>query len=153
MKKVLILLMVFGLSSLAHAGLSWSQSSVAVDVDGLVLVYIESDTTAAIDQTWTGASGSTIAEVVAINALPAAGDNAVVVDYRGSYAGWWTVETKDTAEPFNIATGNQYEVTIKGLAVGSDTLYVGSDAITVTVPEPMTIALLGLGGLLLRRRR
>lgn len=155
MKKVLILLMVLGLSSASYAlsTLTWSVDSVDVGVDSLVKVYIVADNNDPSASTWVGATSSTVAEIVNIVALSTAGDDNSITDYRGTYPQWWTVQSADISSPYSIASGNQYEVTIKGLAIGSETLYVGSDALTVTVPEPITIALLGLGGLLLRRRK
>jgi hypothetical protein len=156
MKKVLILLMVLGFSSLASATtLTWDLDSVDVSVDGIVNVTISADDNLSYDPKWVGASGSTIAEVIAISARPAAGTDAAIFDDRATYPGWWRVQAADTTGTpgDTIQSGIQWDVTIKGLAIGSDTLYADGDSLTVVVPEPITIALLGLGGLLLRRRK
>ena len=164
MKKLLVLALVLGLASVASAALTWSVSSVSVGLNESATVQISSSTatTYAGGPAWVGNDASTVAEITGISALAAAGGNAAIQDPTATtWAGWWTVNALDTEEPFTIASGNQWDVTIKGLAVGS--YVIGSDfyasagandSLTITViPEPMTIALLGLGGLFLRRRK
>lgn len=167
MKKVLILLMVLGLASVSYAvptvNLSWSVDQVNVDVDETVVVTLDADDNSPYNDKWVGNSTSTIAQILALEVLDAAGEDGSGVSQAPTYAGWWTVKAADSSgTPLDtIQTGPQYRLTIKGLAVGSYTLnsdYYGenggtNDVLTIVVPEPITIALLGLGGLLLRRRK
>jgi hypothetical protein len=60
----------------------------------------------------------------------------------------------------SIDAGIQFEGILKGTATGTYTFgllnsgWVSQDSFVLTViPEPMTMALLGFGGLLLRRRK
>ena len=69
-----------------------------------------------------------------------------------------TVRAADLSPPSAIQSGDQYDVTIQGYVTGTFGLdsddYGTNDILEVTVlPEPMTVALLGLGGLFLLRRR
>jgi hypothetical protein len=164
MKKVLILLMILGFGSLANGDtvLSWSVDAVTLDINETVNVTLDADVSTVFDsKKWVGNTAGTIAEIVDITARAAAGDDYTIENPATTgYPGWWTVFSKDFESPFNLDSGPQYDVTIKGLVAGTYSLdsddYGGSDndilEITV-VPEPITIALLGLGGLLLRRRK
>ena len=164
MKKLLILVLVLGMASMASANLSWSQSAITLGINESATVQIVSSTTVPYAALWMGANASTVAQITAVSVLPAAVDGSAAV-WTG-YPGWWDITAKDN-DPDNdpaLASGNHFDVTIKGLAVGTYVInsdYYGqanlgtgvNDTLTITVPEPMTIALLGLGGLFLRRRR
>ena len=166
MKKVLILLMVLGISSVTYAvptvNLSWSVDSVTVAVDATVVVTLDADAAYPYNDKWIGNTAGTIAEITTLPVdLAAAGEDGVVT--TTTFAGWWKVRAEDqTGTPDDtIQTGPQFSVTIKGLAVGSYTMgsdFYGensgtNDTLEIYVPEPITIALLGLGGLFLRRRK
>ena len=161
MKKVLILLMVLGISSLAHATvLTWSVDGVTLDVDEVVNVTLSADDNSTYDRKWVGADSSAVAEILDLVERAAAGEDADVRDPTvTTYPGWWTVQALDTTGTpgDTIASGVQYDVSIKGLAVGTYIIasdsYGTNDSLTIVVPEPITIVLLGLGGLLLRRRK
>jgi hypothetical protein len=165
MKKVLILLMVLGITSIAGAAtnLTWSVDTVNVGVSDTVHVTLSADNNSAYDPKWMGNTAGTIAEIVDVQKRAAAGEDGAVVDKAPGSDGWWTLAAADTTGTpgDTIQSGIQYDVTIKGLAVGTYTLdsdYYGAggatnDVLTIIVPEPITIALLGLGGLLLRRRK
>ena len=162
MKKLLILLLVLGMASIASAALTWSTSSLTLDVDEIVTVQISSSDASAYG-VWMWADESVVADVTAVSAYDAAGDNSAYTEDYLDYDGWYYLEAKDSdpeSSP-DIASGNHWDITIKGLAVGSlsvdsdDAGYAGAnDILSITVvPEPAMIALLGLGGLFLRRRK
>lgn len=163
MKKVLILLMVLGISSLANAAtvLTWSVDGVTLDIDETVNVTLDADNNSTYLLKWVGNTAGTIASILDIVAKDAAGEDSVVQDPATTeYPGWWKVSAADMTATVGdtIQSGPQYDVTIKGLAEGTYSLasdnYGTNDTLEITViPEPITIALLGLGGLLLRRRK
>jgi hypothetical protein len=163
MKKLLTLLLVLSLASTASAALSLGGATTVVQ-GGTAIVTISSDNanawTAYVDDT--DGSVGTLGAVTAVTALPAAGDDAAVVLTAG-YA--YAIDAADAGEPFNIASGIQFNLTVSAGSHAVDdvitiTLYaddwsevIDTQAVTVITPEPMTIALLGLGGLFLRRRK
>lgn len=81
------------------------------------------------------------------------GDNHTSSGYTGW---WWLGDTADGGLTWNgnlggVDTEVLWNGGIEGLNMDSGAWT--SDTLSIPVPEPMTIALLGLGGLLLRRRR
>ena len=172
MKKVLVLLMISLIASAASAAtsLTWVDSegaditSVDVNLSGTVTVYLSADNNAAYDTKWVGVdyvSGTSAAELTGISMVSGrAGQDGS--GSMSSYVGWATVEAADLSEPFDsIIAGIQWAVTITGrnngsIDMDSDIYEQGdgvNDILTVNVPEPMTMILLGLGGLLLKRRK
>jgi len=169
MKKLLVLLIVLGLATTAQAALSLSLSATTVAVDGTVTVSVSS--TDAVEWTWAFVlsedtynwTAPTVASyntdrTTAVTILTAAGNMASNTP-DGGYAALTWLNVGGTA-PAPVA-GVQFTVSIKGVQNG--TIYIDlqdGDAnskvggpLTLVVPEPMTLALLGLGGLFLRRRR
>ena len=171
MKKLLVLALVLGMASLASASLTWTVSgtgvtSVDVAKGGTVTVEIYSDSAEAYPKgaAYLGTYESPVySSITGITATAAAGGNYVIADVGGTYPNFWTVLAVDTQEPFTVATGIQFYVTFTaGTTLGSNSWMLDeessaggpTDYLTVNVvPEPMTIALLGLGGLFLRRRK
>jgi len=165
MRKLLILFLILGLASAANATL--------IKVDGLEGDSFEVDEQTTITivsedaSSWLGyiiieEGGAGSLENVAI--LDAAGDLGAAGLYEE--VGWGTgFELSVAMGPAGnppVAAGTQFSLDYVG-AVGDTatislfvdpeyTIPVASANVTV-VPEPMTIILLGLGGLFLRRRR
>ena len=162
MKKLLILMLVLGMTSAASAAITWSVSDVEIDVGDTAVVQLISDSDMPYTAVWVGADPSPtgVAEISGIAGLPSVVDGGAVLT---AYAGWWNIEALDfnPDDSVVITVGPHFDVTISGLVEGTYTL--GSDfyntdgpndSLLVTViPEPMTIALLGLGSLFLLRRR
>jgi len=166
MKKLLVLLMVLGLVSSANAALSISLSDTTVLVGNTVTLSVSSDDGAFWD-------GFLILSEDTVNWT-----DPVAADYSGSMTlsgvgnlGWATpdgtypavyaLNVASNLVPSDVVAGTQFSIDIIGVQMG--TIYVGlqngsyepvvSDLTLEVVPEPMTIALLGLGGLFLRRRK
>ena len=169
MKKLLVLMLVLGIASMASAGLSFATSSASVTVGDSVSVALN------IDSASVGASSldsiigyytSTIASLAA----PTQGADAIawsVTTKTGAYAGYFQTVAGTTVSG-GFVLGDEIAIaTLTGDAVGTYTIYSymtsmwditggWDDSFTLTVnaiPEPMTIGLLGLGGLFLRRRK
>ncbi len=163
MKKLLVLLMVLGMASMANAALV--TSNVTWDVVGTQLIgtgtamgdvdialalgagaYADPTGVIALDATTNGANTRGVMAI--------AGNNAKI----NPYSGMLRVLGGDVGEPEDAiqVIGEWYrldiigEGTIQLYDVGNNWASLG----TIEVPEPMTMSLLGLGGLsLLRRRR
>jgi len=165
MRKLLLLFLVLGMASTANALLitvdSLEGESFEVDVQATVTVVSE-DTSSWLGYIIVEEGGAGSLENVTV--LDDAGNNASASPY--TEAGWGTgFELTASALPGidpPIAAGNQFSFDYFG-AIGDTatiSLFVDPEyttpvaSVNVTVvPEPMTVILLGLGGLFLRRRR
>lgn len=173
MKKLLIMFLVLGLASLAQAATlelsvdgsrdgagntTYVQINYTVDDTITVDVYC---TSASSDQFWLGigagtSDGSWLADTNAV--YIEMGNDASVTAYS---ADWWYGDTGFSVDT-PPATGKWFDVDFQCdstdgtvyIYLYDETGYVLEDTIKITqVPEPMTILLLGLGGLFLRRRK
>jgi hypothetical protein len=166
MKKFVILLLVLGLASTSNAVITGLNSVT----DGRVTWSIISeklvgngDSTGLYDGAVYPISGGTI---LPNNDNPptgglydAAGDNGGV-SYDGMFDGWYTYAQDLDGETLpNQATGPwfKFDVTLASTLLidvwSSNNSWADVIGTITVVPEPMTIALLGLGGLFLRRRK
>ena len=161
MKKLLILVLVLGIASAANAALTFEDAAITVTINTTPTLNIVSDNIAAHTSYVGNAPG--LADLTGMVATANAGPDAIVLESPYGYNGYWGIEAKDNdADTWDIKAGVQFTGT---LTVGGTTgayslnLYDSTfinviDTLPITiVPEPITIALLGLGGLFLRRRK
>jgi len=166
MKKLLILMLVLGLASSASAFVVNLDPTGAADTPaGAQSLNVVSDTDNAFYEYYLVSMDITYGSISSIAILPAAGDDAATTDLGPmlGYAMVWSVNAVDSAPPFNTVAGVQFTAAVNftGAAVGEDlTIQLLDPTLTVLdsmtyngIPEPMTIALLGLGSLFLLRRR
>ena len=164
MKKILVLMLVLAIASTASASLSFVSSSATVNVGETVVVGLTTTTAGASTLTnYVGYYASTVATLsVAKGADVTAGLDSVLT-LGGGYAGYFKT-VMGTTVPGGYSIGDEIAVaTLTGEAAGTYTINVWSSGwtgtpedsftLTVLIPEPMTIGLLGLGGLFLRRRK
>ena len=163
MRKILVLILVFGLASAANAMLIKVDDQVGdsfeVDVKTTITVVSE-DSSSWLGYIIVEEGGAGAIENAA--KLDAAGDLGVASAY--AEAGWgagYTLTVASTSVPTNVVAGPQFDVSYTaGLGTAQISLFLdpeyeipaASVAVEV-VPEPMTVLLLGLGGLFLRRRK
>jgi hypothetical protein len=144
MKKLLALLLILCMASTASAALTWNVDSITIDVDDTSVVVLTTSTGMfGGGPAWIG-NDSPIAHISSVTGP----DNPSI-----TIVPWfWTVGPSPA--------GSQWDVTITGDSTGSYTFasdFYGSDGandiLTVTVvPEPISLLLLGLGILTLRRK-
>ena len=165
MKKFLVLMLVLGIASAANATLSLSfdgqpnPGEVTITISTVFIVDVHQDAANEYPHFWVGytgpatPTGDPLGQMVA----PAPADYVLsdggygpgwVYAYKsgtafGDPGEWWVLEMHCSGEGDFVV--DLYDPT-GGTVI--DTLTVHQ-----IVPEPMTIALLGLGGLLLRRRK
>jgi len=176
MKKLLVLLMVLGLASSAQATLSLTMdgstapTSTTINVDDTITIGISSDDqsfyTAYIELSTTNWPDVTDKAELLFGTGVASGIGnigVVTTDYYGDGSAV-RIDVGSNAVPNDVVPGIQYSLDLHclGLSDFAGDVIIGlydsgetpiqTMAIT-QVPEPMTLALLGLGGLFLRRRK
>jgi hypothetical protein len=165
MRKILVLFLVLGLASAANAMLIKvdDQEGDSFEVDTTSTITVVSEDTSS----WLGyiiieeGGAGSLENVVVLNA---AGDLGAAETY--SEAGWGTgYQLSASMGPAGdppIAAGSQFSLDYVGAVGDTATISLFLDpeyttpvaSVNVTVvPEPMTVILLSLGALFLRRRR
>lgn len=169
MKKLLVLMLVLGLASAANAALSLSLGGdpAPSEYTMYVCTIIKIDVTSSENNTaygaWVGFDQLDKGEwKPPWTIYPAAGNTASAEDQTGAgYPGWWLLAT-GTSNPdlYPITAGKHFDIDYHCTGMGDVTLILqdfnGNELqrmVIHQIPEPVSMVLLGLGGLLLRRRR
>ncbi len=159
MKKLLVLVLVLGMSSMANAALTDILSDIELQLSGTTVTIVGLD--AGAESSWsdggvyTSVSNGTVSAPLTSNQN--AGDLRAIQQWTGYNGvdiriGQGTGPALQTGEWFTFQySGNVGDVfDIYDYTQGGSTTPVGT---LTLLPEPMTIVLLGLGGLFLRRRK
>ena len=169
MKKLLILMLVLGLASAANAAIVLSLDgntdidSIEISPSDTITIDIYNtdggDYTTYLDFYYTSDGSYSLSNA---KLTDLAGDAST---FSGPYDGGYDNDEYEVVLAQGIGSstpGSQFEVDLH--CETADTVYIElwkcvvttytlEDTATIVQPEPMTIALLGLGGLFLRRRR
>lgn len=166
LKKLLVLSLVLGLAGVANATFSLTlNGSTAPDEYTMapcdyIVIDVSTSAAGASDTHYLELLGSDYGEWVGgMTIYPAAGGLAQADEDFG-YVDTWKLQSGGAT---GYLAGTHFEISFHCKAEGDVTInlydvnwtYPVVDAITIhqVIPEPMTIALLGLGGLFLRRRK
>ena len=172
MKKVLVLMLVLGCASMATAGLSLyvngapaETSTISIYPSDYIMIGVYSDGTMPDGKH----SGAVILDPSALGQYPVLGAwTGATVDYDTVITGHYVVAPGGPVGIFYHTSAVLGEVLPAGLwsefefhcnGVGDIDILLADDAgapafLTIhQIPEPITMALLGLGGLFLRRRK
>jgi len=158
MKKLLALALVLGLAGAAHAVISLSPDATTINIGDTVTVSVVSDSSSSYGA-WLEPVDNGKGTFGDLMILSAAGADA---SKDSSFLPWWLFEAKSFNPDAPVQPGAHFTIDFTGTAEGEATLnlwdfdaanVLATSTITVLIPEPLTVSLLGLGGLFLRRRR
>ena len=163
MKKLVVLTLVLAVASGAHAALTLVDVPTdPINIGDSIAILVNNSDDGAYSG-WLQITDQAVADYDGDPVFTAAGDTAgqSTMELYAPDPGWYTftVSSLDPANP--IVAGDHIQVNIVGISEGSSVLGLyDSDGVTLldsatinVIPEPMTIVLLGMGGLFLRRRR
>jgi len=161
MKKLLVLALVLGLSSVSSAVVSLVVPAGDINVGDTITVIVASDTEAANYGAWLDLGLQGLGTWSDLTILPAAGVDASKVYWGDDGTGdWWELGAASFTPTAPVLAGDHFTIDFTATAEGQQVVALWDYNLTESteariniVPEPMTLGLLGLGGLFLRRRK
>lgn len=163
MKKLLVLALVLGLASGANAALTLvGAPAEPIDIGQSISILVDNSEDGAYSG-WLEIVDQAVADYDGDPVFTAAGNPGGASEMKPAdgYPGWYEFTVASFPPNPTIAAGEHVEVNVLGISEGTTALNLyATDGVTLldtaqitVIPEPMTIALLGLGALFLRRRR
>jgi hypothetical protein len=160
MKKVLVVMLVLGLASAANAAFSLIGGDGGTYKLGIseTGTYALSSDVGENSEIWINIADTGVAALdgdpVFTGGNPS-GQSAMVQDGE-----WYQISFTSSSETQPLTPGEWLNINFVGVGKGITTLDIYAEdyttlltSATIEVPEPLTIALMGLGGLFLRRRK
>jgi len=169
MKKLLVLMLVLGLATAANAALSLSVNGdtnvteYTMNVCTTVVIDVYSDQASFGYECYVGITDglggmSELGEWTGNNKVYAASGQGTISRYDHWF--WDDIAITSNPDQFPILAGRHFDMEFHCTAMGNVTIELqAADGTPVDrvlihqIPEPVSMVLLGLGGLLLRRRR
>ena len=174
MKKLLVLSLVLAMASLASAGIVYRVDGVnyaagsTVNALGNVTVELWNETETVSAPIFAGVSD--VGGYISTGDATGQKITSLVLDNPGNLPGVWSASdvyyaaygiwsiNYDTPEVRNTFAGTLVTTTLAGIVNGDTFVMIDGnlanmDAGITFIPEPMTMALLGLGGLMIRRKK
>jgi hypothetical protein len=160
MKKLLVLVLVPWMASGAGAALSLVGGPTGpIQIGDTTTVTVANSVKGAYSG-WLSITDPLVADFGNLQFTAAGNPNGVSTTVSHPEYGAWIEFTVASVPPTQIVPGDHLQVAVVGLSEGTTRLNLyGVDGEVVVasvdinvIPEPMTIALLGLGGLVLLRR-
>jgi len=163
MKKLLVLALVLGLASGASAALTLvGAPAEPIDIGQSISILVDNSEDGAYSG-WLEIVDQAVADYDGDPVFTAAGNPGGASEMKPAdgYPGWYDFTVASFPPNPTITAGEHIEVNVIGVSEGTTALNLyATDGVTLldtaqitVIPEPMTIALLGLGALFLRRRR
>ena len=167
MKKILVLMLVLGIASMAPAALTLT-GPTTVAVGGTITLTLSADAESVLigdfGYVYVGGLGNDPVSNITMLTAMSDGDFSGLLYTANTYTYFYFVGADAPAEvppPLSAGPWLTFDVTasvtplsgVINVSVISFRGYSGDTHAITVIPEPMTIGLLGLGGLFLRRRK